>query len=93
MKLIYLSNLAPKNVVAKYSVACFDLASSDSSQAPLFDGFVSGTRDKILADTLDAINSKWGEFTIVPTLMMGLEDQVIDRISFGGVGEIESMYE
>jgi hypothetical protein len=34
---------------------------------------------------MDKINNKWGEFVITPALMMGMDDIILDRISFGGV--------
>jgi hypothetical protein len=36
---------------------------------------------------MDRINDKYGEFLITPALMMGMDDTIIDRIAFGGVGE------
>jgi hypothetical protein len=40
-----------------------------------------------------SINDKWGEFVITPALMMGMDDIILDRISFGGVKELQEMYE
>jgi hypothetical protein len=31
---------------------------------------------------------KYGEFVITPALMMGMEEVIVDRISFGGVKEL-----
>ena len=38
-------------------------------------------------------NNKWGEFVITPALMMGMDDIILDRISFGGVKELQEIYE
>jgi hypothetical protein len=29
-------------------------------------------------------NDRWGEFVITPALMLGMENIILDRISFGG---------
>jgi hypothetical protein len=36
---------------------------------------------------------KYGEFVITPALMMGMDDVIIDRIAFGGVKELEELYQ
>jgi hypothetical protein len=38
---------------------------------------------------MDTINDKYGDFVITPTLMMGMDEVIIDRIAFGGVKELE----
>jgi hypothetical protein len=35
----------------------------------------------------------YGEFIITPALMMGTDETIIDRISFGGVKELEELYQ
>jgi hypothetical protein len=39
------------------------------------------------------INDKYGEFVITPALMMGMDETIIDRIAFGGVKELEELYQ
>jgi hypothetical protein len=39
------------------------------------------------------INDKYGEFVITPALMMGMDDTIIDLIAFGGVKELEELYQ
>ena len=41
---------------------------------------------------MDKINDRWGEFVITPALMMEMGDIILDRISFGGVKELEEIY-
>ena len=41
---------------------------------------------------MDKINDKYGEYVITPALMMGLEKEVVDRIAFGNVKELEELY-
>ncbi|MBV8891348.1 MAG: hypothetical protein JO266_05125 [Acidobacteria bacterium] len=42
---------------------------------------------------MDRINDRWGEFVVTPALMMGMDDIILDRISFGGVKELRELYE
>ena len=41
---------------------------------------------------MDKINDRWGEFVITTALMMDMDDIILDRISFGGVKELEEIY-
>jgi hypothetical protein len=45
-----------------------------------------------VSKTLDAINDKWGEWTIYSARMFGRQKEVIDRIAFGGVKDLEEVY-
>jgi len=42
-----------------------------------------------LAQAIDRINERWGDYTITPARMLGTEKNVPDRISFGNVKELE----
>jgi hypothetical protein len=42
---------------------------------------------------VDMINDKYGEFVITPALMMGMDDTIIDWIAFGGITEMEKLYQ
>ncbi len=89
-KAIWIFNQQPeKKVVAHISVSCYDLISSNDSQASLFD-IENKARD--VSDALDSINDKYGEFVITPALMMDMKDLVLDRIAFGAVKGIEDLY-
>jgi hypothetical protein len=46
-----------------------------------------------VAEAMDKINDKYGEFVITPALMMGMRETIIDRIAFGGVKELEELYQ
>ena len=76
-------------IVAKLSVACYDLGSSSKSQLSLFE---HEDRSRKVSDALDKINDRYGEFMVVPALMAEMENTVIDRIAFGGVKELENLY-
>jgi hypothetical protein len=51
------------------------------------------SRSHAVAEAMDRINDKYGEFVITPALMMGMDDTIIDRIAFGGVKELEELYQ
>ena len=46
-----------------------------------------------MSDAADQINDKYGEYMVTPALLLGLGDQIIDRIAFGSVKELEEVYE
>ena len=48
-------------------------------------------KKKLLTDALDDISEKWGDFVITPAMMINTKDLVKDRISFGGVRELEDL--
>ena len=68
-------------------ISTFGLIPSTSEQLELF---VSPTHK--VAEAMDKINDRWGEFVVIPALMMGMGDIILDRISFGGVKELEEIY-
>jgi hypothetical protein len=35
----------------------------------------------------------YGKFAITPALMMGMDDVILDRIAFGGIKELEELYQ
>jgi hypothetical protein len=42
---------------------------------------------------MDKINDTHGEFVITPALMMGMDEVILDQIAFGGVKELEELYQ
>jgi DNA polymerase-4 len=73
--------------VRNLAVSVYDLIPSTSEQLELF-----GSPTHKVAEAMDKINDRWGEFVITPALMMGMGDIILDRISFGGVKELEEIY-
>lgn len=67
--------------VAILAITCFALEPFRPEQMPLFEK----PSDKLrrLADATDIINDKYGEFMATPAIMMGMEKEVLERISFG----------
>ncbi len=79
-----------KKVIAKLAMSCFDLVSSTRMQEDLFD--TEREKKRRVSDAMDKINDRYGEYVITPALMLGLNEQIIDRIAFGGVKELDEIY-
>lgn len=72
--------------VSNLSVSLFNLVKTNSNQLDLF----GKLKKKVsLTSALDKINHKWGNFVITPALMLGTEDRIVDRVSFGNIKELE----
>ena len=41
---------------------------------------------------MDEINDKYGDFMVIPALMMGMQEIILDRVAFGGVKELQEIY-
>jgi DNA polymerase-4 len=84
-------NMQPqRKTVAKLAVSCYGLTPTTNTQEELFNPELA--RQRSVYDALDRINDKYGEYVIMPALMLGLEDQIVDRIAFGSVKELEEAY-
>jgi DNA polymerase-4 len=70
--------------VRNLAVSVYDLVPHRSEQLEMF-----ASRSHAVAEAMDKINDKYGEFVIAPALVMGMDDTIIDRIAFGGVKELE----
>lgn len=89
-KAMWVFNQQPvRKIVSKLSVSCYDLESSKESQQSLFDEY---DKRKEIAQAIDKVNDKYGEFVITPALMMGMGDVILERIAFGAVKELEDIY-
>jgi DNA polymerase-4 len=69
--------------VRNLAVSVYDLIPCHSEQLELF-----ATKSHAIAEAMDKINDRYGEFVIAPALMMGMDETIIDRIAFGGVEEL-----
>jgi DNA polymerase-4 len=89
LKALWLLNMSgyPKQV-RNLAVSVYDLIPHHSEQLEMF-----SSRSHAVAEAMDKINDKYGEFVITPALMMGMDDTIIDRIAFGGVKELEELYQ
>lgn len=91
-KIMLVFNMQPqKKRVAKLAVSCFNLISKKFIQEELFQ--TDKEKKRKVSDAADKINDRFGEFVITPALMMGMDDLVVDRIAFGGVKELEDLYQ
>lgn len=68
------------------SVSCFHLEKNAPDQLSLLD---VERKKRSLTSALDRISERFGNFTVFPAVMMGTEGQIIDRIAFGSIREIE----
>lgn len=75
-----------KKKITHLAVSCYDLNLISTFQLELFDQ----KRKKAWNTTsaVDHINNRYGEFTIIPALIMRMDDEVIDRVTFGNVQEL-----
>jgi DNA polymerase IV len=74
--------------VRNLAVSVYDLVPHHSEQLEMF-----SSKSHAVAEAMDKINDKYGEFMITPALMMGMDETIIDRIAFGGVKELEELYQ
>ena len=72
--------------VAHINIAVYDLAPITPFQLGLFDDTRLDTRS--LARASDAVNDRYGEFTLVPASMANMQDVIIKRVPFGSVRDI-----
>jgi DNA polymerase IV len=74
------------DLATNISVSVYGLVNVTPEQLSIF----GGTRmdGKALSDALDAINDRYGDYTIVPAHMAGMEDLILDRIAFGSVKDL-----
>jgi hypothetical protein len=77
----------PKQV-RNLAVSVYDLIPHQSEQLEMF-----SSKSHAVAQAVDRINDKYDEFVITPALMMGMDDTIIDHIAFGGVKELEELYQ
>ncbi|HUD03504.1 MAG TPA: hypothetical protein VMR51_01835 [Patescibacteria group bacterium] len=69
--------------VTNIGVTVFGLQTCSPEQQELFSG--SRLDKKALARAADIVNDKYGEFTLVPATMAGMQDIILDRIAFGSI--------
>jgi DNA polymerase IV len=92
-KALLVLNQRPDNKrVSKLSVSCYALERSGKSQMQLFDINDDIAKRRKVSDAMDEVNDRFGEFVITPALMMGMENQIIKRVPFGNVKELEDFY-
>lgn len=73
--------------VRQLGISCYRLTEHDSRQLHLFEKDEYKARK--VADAADELNDTYGEFTVVPGIMINMDNVILDRIAFGGVKDIE----
>jgi DNA polymerase-4 len=73
--------------VRNLAASVYELIPATDEQLELF-----ASPTHAVAEAMDKINDRYGEFVITPALMMGMEATILDRIAFGGVKELEEIY-
>lgn len=77
-----------ENGVRNLTVSVFNLSNSLYRQQSLFD---NEYKKKSLVKALDQINNKYGEFTITAAPLSEMKRKILDRISFGGIVDMETV--
>lgn len=72
--------------VTHINIAVFDITPATPIQLGLFDGTRLDTNS--LARAADAINDRYGEFTLTPASMANMQDVIIKRVPFGSIRDI-----
>lgn len=70
------------------AVSCFELLPNQPTQMTFLDDLAKKEK---LVEALDHINERWGQFVITPAHMLGTQDNVPDRVAFGGIKELEEI--
>ena len=78
-----------KKLITHMGVSCYHLSKSNEMQLSLFVEDFSKARS--VSDAADKLNDIYGEFTVVPGIMMDMDDTILDRIAFGGMREMEGL--
>ena len=82
-----LSEANPGSPVLNISVSVFNLTKIQTLQLGFFEDEIK--RQKLIM-VQDSVNRRWGNFTVGSARSFGGAKMVLDRISFGGVGELVS---
>ena len=72
--------------VTHINISVFNLLPTSPKQCGLFDGTRLDNRS--LAQAMDTINDRYGEYTITPASMTNMEDTIIKRVPFGSARDI-----
>ena len=70
MRLLNMSGY--KKVVRNLAVSVYDLIPNTSEQLELF-----ASPTHTVSEAMDKINDRWGEFVVIPALMMGMGDIIL----------------
>ncbi len=68
------------------AVSCYGLVKEPLRQLSFLE---DEQKKRNLTLALDAINERWGDFVITPARIIDMDDTILERISFGGVKDLE----
>lgn len=77
---------APQNRIRILAVSVYCLLPKNQTQLGLFETEV---KKEQLTAALDTIDEKWGAGSVFPGTLLSMDTKIQDRISFGGVKELE----
>lgn len=77
---------APNKPVRTIDVSCHYLAPLELRQQSMF---TDDNRKRSLARAVDVIQDRWGDFSVMPGLMLNMPNKILDRIAFGSIKEME----
>ena len=80
-----LLSLSPPKPIRVLAVSSFLLAENLYGQLTFFR---NEEKQRALTAAVDKINNRWGEFALVPGLMMNMDKTILDRIGFGVVRDM-----
>lgn len=76
--------------ISKLGVSVYGLEPTTPEQLELFETLA--TKQRVVAKAIDNINDRYGEFTVVPALMMNMGEKIIKRVPFGAVKDLKNIY-
>ncbi|MGI8420589.1 MAG: DNA polymerase Y family protein [Candidatus Levyibacteriota bacterium] len=79
-----------QKVITHMGVSCYHLTEYNNNQLSLFEE--ESVKAKNVATAADKLNDIYGEFTVVPGLMMNMDSTILDRIAFGGIRDMENFF-
>jgi len=77
---------APHRPVRIIAVSCFQLVSEDVRQMNLFE---DDEKKRRVTQAIDTLCNRWGEGTVKPASLLSMDSEILDRIAFGGVKDLE----
>ncbi|MBL8159522.1 hypothetical protein JNJ66_03635 [Candidatus Saccharibacteria bacterium] len=84
-----LLSMAPDCEYTLIAIGVHDFAPSNPEQLSFFDGERHISRGRDIAEAMDAINDRYGEFIVRTAAMMGAEGSARDAIAFGNLEDME----
>lgn len=72
--------------VIHLNISVYDLRPATPIQLGIFDG--TRLDSKSLAQAVDSVNDRYGEYTVTPALMANMQNTILKRVPFGSVRDI-----